>query len=488
LNKGTHGQFTAFPSLNGYPTFIKNDTLWNVFSDRGYVDIQQERNLVDLIPVYAKGLDCGAELSAGVTLYGGPTGLYGFQGVNGSMKLVTRPYGPSLAGNGIVGATHGAGGALWIATDSLLYYRDDTTSLKSIYAPSPAKLRTIGRDSSGTLWIGQSNGLFTNLKDFSATLSASKDSVMAMAFATNYDWFLTKTSAGKFILVQLYQNSKWSALPLAGIGADSTKITKLRATSDGQLYALANGIIYRYSGLNWSTTPAVGFVTGNGNAGSFYDIDLAQNNVWSQYTTVSQYKATSWGVTSASATVANGIFNPAFSGGIFAASDTSAWFFGQASTGAYAGELVDAGIYRVSSNTKGIVESYTSDSVLHAGKAANGEHIFSDNNGGLWIVMNDGVSRMKVTINGSGSGISGRASSLTSPLASFRAGKLELSLPSAAAVRIQVLDLNGRVLERQDLGTLTAGTHAVSLSEGQGLRLVRVQAGQQSQTLRLPTF
>lgn len=486
LNKGTAGQFTAFPSLTGYPTFIKNDTLWNVSSSRGYVDFQQEKSSTNLIPVYAKGLSCGAKLAAEVTLYGGPTGLYGFQAVNDLMNLVARPYGPSLAGNGIVGATHGAGGALWIATDSALYYRDDATSLKSIYTPTSATLRAVGRDSSGILWIGQSNGIFS-WKSGTATLGASSDTLVAMTFATNYDWFLTKTSAGKFILAQLYQNSKWSALPLTGLGADSAKITKLRATSDGQLYALANGIIYWYSGLNWSKTPAVAFVTGNGNAGNFYDIDLAQNNVWSQYMTASQYQANSWGVASASATVASGIFNPAFSGGVFAASDTSAWFFNQASTASFTGSMEDAGLYRVSSSTKGIVESYTSDSALHAGKAASGEHIFSDNNGGLWVVMKDGVSRMKVTTSGTGTGISSHASSLTSPLASLRAGKLELSLTSAAAVRIQVLDLNGRVLERQDL-TLAAGTHAVALSKGQGLRLVRIQAGDQSQTLRLPSL
>ncbi len=71
--------------------------------------------------------------------------------------------------------------------------------------------------------------------------------------------------------------------------------------------------------------------------------------------------------------------------------------------------------------------------------------------------------------------------------------ELQFVLPASEVARMEVLDLQGRVLLREDLGRLPAGQHNWSwnLQSAQGQRvasgmyLVRLQAGAQAETLRL---
>ena len=64
-------------------------------------------------------------------------------------------------------------------------------------------------------------------------------------------------------------------------------------------------------------------------------------------------------------------------------------------------------------------------------------------------------------------------------------GRIGLELGSDASVRIRVSDLRGSLLDRRDLGSLPAGSHVLDLGRAHGIRLVTVQAGSRTATLRL---
>jgi hypothetical protein len=295
---------------------------------------------------------------------------------------------------------------------------------------------------------------------------------------------------------------------LTSANRDSTFIKKMRAWDDGTLWTLSRdieetGYIYVYTGLSWSKW--TGLAIGGYTNPSHLDFDLASTRLWAvskdDPRNSSYYAAVAGnGNNSTVASWLEDYYTGNYTGvRTYAESDSSAWFL-ESST-----DPDRAAVYYSPINsqtrlrrmrTSAAVASGFSDSlplyssasgVLHQGCAAPGEALLPDGNGGMWIVMNDGVSHMKVSDTTTVVGISKRTS-LASMAVGFRAGKLELMLPSAQEVHVQVLDLNGRLLERQDLGTLAAGSHVVNLSRGQGLLLVRVQAGEQSRTLRLPSF
>ena len=482
------------------PYIAVGDSVHQLVATHGFLDLTSAF-------VWAGGLGCGALLDSGFLL--GSTSARGFFRYKNS-SLDTLNYGPRFSGT-VVG-TAAKLDSLWLATDSAVYLKVDSAAFQKIYTPMPGKaILSFSRDSSGTLWIGQSNGLYYSYGSAFKAQNAVPDSIYQMAHSAKYSWFWGRSSAGAYKLYRLYLGT-WSMVAMSGVTntyRDSTAVKKLRAWDDGTLWALCyktgyTGYIYVYTGLAW--TNWTGLSIGSGNNPGHLDFDLASTRLW----TVSKddprnsayYAAVAGnGNSSTVASWPEEYYTGDYTGvRTYAESDSSAWFLGSSndpdaaasSWGLYSNAMTH--LYRmhtsadVSSGFSDSLPAYTSVSgTLHQGAAAPGDALLAGGNGGLWIVMHDGVSRMKVTTSTPTIGISGHASSLTSPLASLRAGKLELSLSSAATVRIQVLDLNGRVLERQDL-TLTAGTHAVSLSKGQGLRLVRIQASEQSQTLRLPSL
>lgn len=64
-------------------------------------------------------------------------------------------------------------------------------------------------------------------------------------------------------------------------------------------------------------------------------------------------------------------------------------------------------------------------------------------------------------------------------------GRIAFDLESAATVKVRVTDLQGTLLESRDLGMLPAGSHSLDLGGSHGLRLLSLQAGSRSATLRL---
>lgn len=64
-------------------------------------------------------------------------------------------------------------------------------------------------------------------------------------------------------------------------------------------------------------------------------------------------------------------------------------------------------------------------------------------------------------------------------------GRIAFDLKSAGAVKVRVTDLQGNLLESRDLGNLAAGSHALDLGRSHGLRLVNLQAGSRTASLRL---
>jgi hypothetical protein len=73
-------------------------------------------------------------------------------------------------------------------------------------------------------------------------------------------------------------------------------------------------------------------------------------------------------------------------------------------------------------------------------------------------------------------------------LARLHGNELLISLSKASEVRLTTFDLEGRILETRSLGQQSAGTHAFKLSESRGVRILRVQAGAEHQTLRTASF
>ncbi len=65
---------------------------------------------------------------------------------------------------------------------------------------------------------------------------------------------------------------------------------------------------------------------------------------------------------------------------------------------------------------------------------------------------------------------------------------VSLALPSASPTTLELLDLAGRRLSKLEVGSLGAGTHAVSLAErlrlAHGLYLVRITQGPVSKVAR----
>jgi len=65
-------------------------------------------------------------------------------------------------------------------------------------------------------------------------------------------------------------------------------------------------------------------------------------------------------------------------------------------------------------------------------------------------------------------------------------GLVAFNLESAESVKLRTTDLQGKLLESRNLGVLPAGTHSLDLGRSHGLRLLTLQTGNRTATLRLP--
>ena len=83
-------------------------------------------------------------------------------------------------------------------------------------------------------------------------------------------------------------------------------------------------------------------------------------------------------------------------------------------------------------------------------------------------------------------GISAHASiAAASRLRSSGNGLVAFDLESAGSVKLRISDLQGKLLESLDLGILSAGTHSLDLGRSHRPRLLTLQAGSRTATLRL---
>jgi beta-mannanase len=64
-------------------------------------------------------------------------------------------------------------------------------------------------------------------------------------------------------------------------------------------------------------------------------------------------------------------------------------------------------------------------------------------------------------------------------------GRIAWDLSEESAVRVQVRDLHGRILETRELGVLPPGTHDLALGRASGVRLVQLDLGDRREVLRL---
>lgn len=471
-------QFGVIQIPNDLPQFFKGDSLFRISTTRGTLSRSS------ITPTIVPGLNSGALLNttSGELLLGSSNslGLYHFVGD----ALTATAHGPRLRGR-VISSAPGGRDSVWVATDSAVYVSTSSTGLVRKYDPVTGTIRSISRDSSGVVWIGQSNGLYT----LPATVSAIKDTILLMAHTSSTHWFLKRNASGRITLLK-QSAGVLDSLALTGIGTDSTLIRKIIANASGvwlftrKASASWTGNIYCNSGMGW------GKWLGQTGAAGYFDFDVTSNNVWNVSKEDSRqgtYNASVAGF-GASTAVANLVDRMSFltnTGNevqVHAESDTSAWYFESEGTDFF----TRTHFYRVSTALGGrVTASYSADTTgqLQSGTIVPGESIHPDGNAGYWLVMDNGVSRMKVTTT-----VGLTASSAAPSFASLQAGAVQVSLTQVSAVRYEILDLSGRVLEMKNLGILSEGTHAIALPKATGMRILRIKAGEHTETLRLPAL
>jgi ligand-binding sensor domain-containing protein len=476
---------------SGVVIHIRNQGSYPTFHKAGGIPISMDKDGFSWVGAFPAGIVAGAH-DTGLTYFLGSSSLNGFYKlkVDRSNGWTTTPYGPSLRGTKIISSTAAANGTLFIATDSAVYQRTDAEPILSrIYSTTNAAIRSLSLDSAGKLNIGQSNGLFKWSNGGTSYVTAMSDSILAMAHSKTYSWYLTRTASTKATKLWVYTAGVTapSQVLFTGFGADSTLITKMRALEDNTLWVLANGKVYTWTTASWKNWTGIA-ITGTGpGTGTFGNFDLAGNHLWTSFQTKGQYQAYSWGTATMAnnSLIASGIDVNSTIAPVYAENDETAWYFNQQSSMMYTNLKSATELQKMSATEKKVVTRYTSEtSNLHKGSQAPGDNLFSDKNGGLWIVMTDGVSRMKVTPQPVG--IATRSTAST--FASVQAGKLLFSLNQPTSVRFEILDLSGRVLERKNLGMLSEGAHAIALPKATGLRILQIKAGDRSETMRLPAL
>jgi len=472
-------QFGVIQIPNDLPQFFKGDSLFTISTEMGYLSRSSSK------PTIVPGLNSGAMLdTASRELLLGSSnhlGLYRFK----DLTLTTSSYGHRLRGR-VISSAPGGKDSLWIATDSVLYMTTSTTGLVQKYVPTTGTIRSISSDSSGVVWIGQSNGLYS----IPASVNAIKDTILLMAHTSSTHWFLKRNASGRITLLKQSAGTL-DSLALTGIGTDSTLIRKIVANASGVWLftrkATVDGLgrIYCNSGLGW------GKWSGQTGAVGHFDFDVTSNNVWNVSKDDGRqgsYNASVAGF-GASSAIANLKYQNSFLSitgdevQVHAESDTSAWYFESQ------GEVffTPTRFYRMSTALGGkFTASYSADTTasLQSGTIVPGESIHPDGNGGYWLVMDNGVTHMKVAAKTNGLA----ARTAVPSFASLQAGSVQVFLNQASAVRYEILDLSGRTLERKNLGLLSEGSHAIALPKATGMRILRIKAGERSETLRLPAL
>jgi hypothetical protein len=98
---------------------------------------------------------------------------------------------------------------------------------------------------------------------------------------------------------------------------------------------------------------------------------------------------------------------------------------------------------------------------------------------GVCLVPASQSTGILASSSGGGAGISGLR---------MEGGALSFRLGRSVAERLEILDLSGRVLASHELGILAAGSHRIAVPSGNGLRIVRIEGGGESRSLKLAAF
>lgn len=461
---------------NGGDLFIRNDTLTYIATyGNPYAGMTGIKLLSASVGI--SGMNVGAVLDTAVSgsfqlLLGKAssssstslpaTGLFKAQVPNygTTWKLDSLNYETKLTGKQIV-ASAAAGSSLWLATNAGLYYLATDTSLPTLkYTPATGSINTISLDSAGSLWIGQSNGAYLYNGDGTATQKGPKDSVYAITHTKSYGgWFYSRTGTSAHLYNYTTGASTWPTVSLTGIGADSLAITKLRVYKDGTPFALSsNSYLYVYGGVSWSKYKTT----------SVKDFELDSKIVTTNSTPSSWMLGNIAGASLDTLIGTYAAFTP-----IKAMDSTSLW-------------ALDSAIHVL--RTSG--DSLKFDSLwplpLWVFTYSYCRMLENDPTGGVWLTGTRGVLHMKATT--SSTDHSGISSHTVHSFARIAADKLQFNLDEVTDVHLQVLSLDGRVLEQRSLGNLAAGFHTVTLSKQSGMNLLRIKAGKETQTLRLMPF
>jgi|GEM_PF-3921766 len=387
-----------------------------------------------------------------------------------------RTFQPTLRGTRIVGELAAGGGRLWIATDSALYGRSEASPDFSDLLDASGCAFTALATVDDTLWLASTNGLYSWPGGQHVLAGTSIENIAAVPIC-----HYLRTSSGAIYSAKDFASLRsptdareiYSPTP-SDSGTGSQLVV---SPSAGRLWEARSTMLGTAQGGDSMATITVrsGYVGG---------LDVFFRSVWTSFregTGGYLFRYQDGG-----AVLLDSFYRPSNQiGAVLATSDTSAWTFSNFLGGA---PPVPATLCQW--NLQGLVGSCLSSgsSPLRVDVAANNRRpLLADSSGGLWLVEGGGIQRWAGAGLPVSAGVATR--SLRKPVPMRLTGNvLSFDLSSPGRAHLEILDLSGRILEDQDLGVLAAGPHTAAISRGNGVRLCRIAAGSERQTLEIAGF
>ncbi|HXP90352.1 MAG TPA: hypothetical protein VN931_05415 [Fibrobacteria bacterium] len=389
-------------------------------------------------------------------------------------RRVPHLFQSTLRGTKIVGQFAEGGGRLWIATDSALYLRSDASPAFSDLLDASGCAFTGLASVHDTFWLSSTNGLRSFPGGQVTLAGTSLENVAARPVAA-----YLRTIPGA-----VYYERHLSMLDSLSEGMEVQIPFSSDSGTASQMVVAPSGSLWKGSSTWLAWTPNGSTTTTSVRTGWVDGLDATDTSVWASFRTggssyLIRFKE-------GNASLQDSFYRSSGQiGAVLAANDSSAWTFSNVVGGS---PPVPATLCRW--NLQGLVGSCLASqtSPLRLAVAAdNRRPMLADSSGGLWLVESDGIQRWADAGLPVSAGLSARVSSARSPM-HLTGNVLSFSLPSGGRAHLEILDLSGRVLVRQDLGFLAAGTHEVKIPRGNGLRFCRVAAGSDRQTLEVAGF
>jgi hypothetical protein len=391
-----------------------------------------------------------------------------------------RMFQPTLRGTRIVGQIARPGGQLWIATDSALYRRSDASSAFSDLLDATGCAFTALAVVGDTLWLSSTDGLHSWP---GGRTIVSGNSIEDLAASAKLAYL--RTSSGAIYCT----GSEFSLHLLTG----AQEVYAPVPSDSGTTSQMAS-----FLGFLWVGTSTALTSIGNGmpsneiRTGYVVGLDATDTCIWTSL----KYGVDSYLLRLRQGNIPGGEVLDSFYhasgqiGAVLAASDTSAWTFSNFVPGAGIGAVPPVPATLCRWNLRGLVGTCLASgtSPLRPAMAAdNRRPLLADSSGGLWMVQADGIQRWANAGLPVGAGLAQRSSRTPAPMR-LSGNVLSFSLSSGGRALLEIIDLSGRILDRQDLGVLAAGPHAVKIPQGNGVRLCRVAAGSDRQSLEIAGF